>query len=293
MENSRELSPTERSRMSSFAEGLTRDGAVLIPNALGANDLAVAKELYDWTRTHPSPAFMSAPIEGGVPMIIDTHSRAARAYYRELLRNSSIPAVAATVMGLDELWFLGEQLFEKVGPAKSFGTPWHQDIDLPIDSRGVVGMWISFDTLDSESSLSFVRGSHTGPRYNPVVRSDDGKSQRLLFPAATDMPSFPDIDADRQNFDLVSWAYQPGDVILFNNMIIHGGAPIPPGGQRRTLCLRFFGPDVMFWPVPVRQPNGNLSVEATEYLFEDLAEGMPIRRGKHFFPVFTRRAQHA
>jgi hypothetical protein len=44
---SRELDAAARSRIVSSSEGLTRDGAVLIPGALNSSDLAIAKQLYD------------------------------------------------------------------------------------------------------------------------------------------------------------------------------------------------------------------------------------------------------
>lgn len=280
------LSTAAHSRIASYAEAYRRDGVVHIPGALNADDLAIATSLYEWSKAHPGQAVMDGAVEGGESFFMDTHNRDARGHYRGLLGQSTIPAIAAAVMERDELWFLGEQLFVKEGSENTRGTPWHQDIDLPIDAAAVMGMWMAFEPLEAKDSLHFVRGSHRGPAFNPVVYSDDHKSQRLLFPMATDMPPFPDIDADPTKFDLVSWAYRPGDVILFNNMVIHGGGPVPPGGLRRTLVMRFFGPELNFKTPPQRQNNGNLSVEGNEYLYEGLSEGEPFNHGKHFFKVF-------
>jgi ectoine hydroxylase-related dioxygenase (phytanoyl-CoA dioxygenase family) len=285
-QNFQKLDPAAHARMASYADAYSRDGVVHIPGALDAGDLAIAGSLYEWSKAHPGQAVMDGAVEGGESFFMDTHNRDARGHYRDLLGQSTIPAIAAAVMDRAELWFLGEQLFVKEGTENTRGTPWHQDIDLPIDAAAVMGMWITFEPVSADDCLRFVRGSHRGPAFNPVVYSDDGTSQRLLFPAASHMPPFPDIKHHPENFDVVSWAYKPGDVILFNNMVIHGGGPVPPGGLRRSLVMRFFGAELNFKTQPERRNNGNRSVEGNEYLYEGLSDGLPLWRGKHFFKVF-------
>jgi hypothetical protein len=284
----RDLDPIVRSRMASHGEALARDGAVHIPSALCAEDLAVARGLFDWGFANPGQSFMNAPMEGGPPIRVDAYNRNGRGFYNEMLLKSTIPAIAAAVLGEDRLWYLGEQLFVKDGPEQSCHTPWHQDSDQPVNTFGLFGMWISFESLPKESCLNFIRGSHKGPCFNPIVKSDDGTSSRLLYPTATDMPPFPDIDANLGDYEVLSWPYEPGDVVMFNNMTIHGGGVIPAGGVRRTLSLRFFGSGVKVTARKPRLSNRNLTAEAVGYLYDGLAEGMALCEGPQTFQVFDK-----
>jgi ectoine hydroxylase-related dioxygenase (phytanoyl-CoA dioxygenase family) len=220
--------------LTDYREAYARDGVIHVPKALNAAELRIARSLYDWSLANRGQAAWDVELGGpGETVYIDTHNRDARAIYAERLKDSAMAAIAGAVLGAGRLWFLGEQLFAKKGAAGTRATPWHQDSDLPVDRTGALAMWIAFDTLPAECSLQFVRGSHRGPELNPLV-AGDGVEQRLLYPDATDMAPFPDIDADRSAFDILSWACEPGDVLLFHTMTIHGGAPVPPSGARDT-----------------------------------------------------------
>ena len=284
---SRSMPPAVRSKMTSYRETFIRDGVVHIPGALVGPDLALARELFDWTYAHHSKAAFEAPMgAAGETVFIDTYNVSSRDLYHEKLRRSSMPEIAATILGADRLWFLGEQIFVKKGAGGSRGTPWHQDSDMPLDDVGAIGMWMAFEELDADACLHFVPGTHTGPSYNSLVPAADGAGTRLLYPTASDMPVFPDIEGNPGAFDIVSWKYQPGDIIMFHSNTIHGGAPVPAGGERNTLCLRFIDANVRYQERPFREFNGNAAAEATEALWEGLENGMPVHRGRHFTEIF-------
>jgi ectoine hydroxylase-related dioxygenase (phytanoyl-CoA dioxygenase family) len=54
-------------------------------------------------------------------------------------------------------------------------------------------------------------------------------------------PALPDIEAARASYDIISWAIEPGDIVIFHPGMLHGGAPTRSGQRRRTISLRFFG----------------------------------------------------
>jgi ectoine hydroxylase-related dioxygenase (phytanoyl-CoA dioxygenase family) len=60
------------------------------------------------------------------------------------------------------------------------------------------------------------------------------------------MPRLPDIEADRERFDIVSWPFEPGDALVFHPSTLHGGGHTEAHGERRTISLRFFGDDCNF-----------------------------------------------
>ena len=80
-------------------------------------------------------------------------------------------------------------------------------------------------------------------------------------------------------FDIVAWGtIGPASGILFHTLTIHGGATVPPGGARNTLCVRFIDAEVRYKPRPERALNGNLAAEATDFLWEGLEDGMPVHQ---------------
>jgi hypothetical protein len=60
----------------------------------------------------------------------------------------------------------------------------------------------------------------------------------------------------------VSWAIEPGDVVIFHPATLHGGAPTRAGHPRHTLSLRFFGPNVR---VASRPHDGMANVDGLKH----------------------------
>jgi ectoine hydroxylase-related dioxygenase (phytanoyl-CoA dioxygenase family) len=139
-----------------------------------------------------------------------------------------------------------EQVFLKEG-GESRRTPWHQDSSyLPIDGENIAVMWITFERVAKENALEFVRASHRGVLYNGS-RFDPDDDTAPLYPGG-ELPRLPNIEAERAKWDIVSWAVEPGDVLVFHPAMLHGGAPTHPGIRRRTLSLRFFGTETVYTP---------------------------------------------
>jgi len=146
--------------------------------------------------------------------------------------------------GAKPIWYLGEQLFLKEGGA-SRRTPWHQDTSyLRMMGSQLVACWISLDALPKEHALEFVRGSHAGVLYNGSSFAAHDDTSPLY--KHSKLPRLPDIQAGREAFDIVAWDVEPGDVIVFHLGVLHGGAGTAPGLRRRTISMRFLGPDVVF-----------------------------------------------
>ena len=270
----------------SVTEVFRQDGVVCLPGALNEVDLAAMRELFAWSRDHPGQAAQRLDSGADGSIFIETHNMSARETYLAVLAKSGIPALVAAALGVDELWYLGEQIYIKVGQPGTCRTAWHQDSDLPIDAIGAVCLWTTFESLERDEALEFARGSHQGPRYNHVIGTGAQGEPLLLYPTAAEKTPFPDVDAAPDAFDLVSWSTEPGDVVLFHSLIIHGGAPVPPAGQRNTLCLRFFGPDTRYLQLPERTPTGTLAAEMTDFLWDGLQDGDPLHRGARFAKVF-------
>lgn len=253
--------------VASAREEFRDKGVVFVPGALDTAELARCQAAFEWSLAHPGPG--ASPLVQGTEgrSYQDLYNREARTQpvYLDALHRTPVAGLVADLWGERDVWFMYEQVFLKDGGAVG-PTLWHQDSSyLPIEGEHLAVVWISFDRLSREESLEFVVGSHRGPLYGRTIhRADD-------VPGADDLPAHPDIEAERDRLDIVAWPIEPGDVVIFHPRLIHGGAPIHAGHRRRTLSLRFFGPDA----VVARRPGGNVGAFAPA--LADAPAGAPFR----------------
>ncbi len=220
-------------------ETLERDGVVMLEGALTRDAVRKVEAAVEWSLAHPSPtAVRFYPGEAATFFEDRGNSHAG------LVRDIGLDTTMSALWGVEPLWYMGEQLFLKEGGV-SRRTPWHQDTSyLRMMGRQLVACWISLDPLPKEHCLEFVRGSHKGVLYNGSAFAAHDDTAPLY--RHSPLPRLPDIQADRAAFDIASWDVEPGDVIVFHLGVLHGGAGTAPGLRRRTISMRFLGPDAVF-----------------------------------------------
>ena len=255
--------------MTALAEAYARDGVVHIPGALDAKALAEAQAAYDWSLAHPGPLASNIRQATDATFYQDLYNPDCLAGYRTMLEASPIPALVADLWDGGDVWFMYEQVFLKEG-GEARRTPWHQDSSyLAVAGEHLAVAWITFDPCAKEDSLEFVAGSHRGRLYNGS-RFDLDDDTAPTHPNAS-LPRLPDIEATRDQWDIVSWPVEPGDLVIFHPKTLHGGAPTHPGARRRKLTLRFFGGDAVYDP---REGGAGPRVKG---FHERMAAGEPFR----------------
>ncbi|MEM7467243.1 MAG: phytanoyl-CoA dioxygenase family protein [Pseudomonadota bacterium] len=236
---------------SELSDTYARDGVVCLPGALDAETLDAARELFDWSCANPTPSACQFYEEMESTFYQDLCHPGAALVYRELLEESNIADLVGEVWNDDEVWFLYEQVFLKQGKATR-RTPWHQDAPyLSLEGDKLAVMWINFDRVSKDCTLEFVRGSHSGVLYDGSAFDSDDDTVPIY---GKGLPRLPDIEAARNDWDIVSWAVEPGDIIIFHPATLHGGAPTKNGVKRRSLSLRFFGSDAVYATRPAPAP---------------------------------------
>jgi ectoine hydroxylase-related dioxygenase (phytanoyl-CoA dioxygenase family) len=127
------------------------------------------------------------------------------------------------------------------------------------------------DALSKEECLEFVVGTHREVMFDGFNPQKPGDPKSGFYNEG--LPILPDIQANRDNFPIVSWELAPGDIILSSPSTIHGGGPTDLEGQRRALAIRAFGDDVVFAERPPSRPT----VPLTPGLSSHLKPGDPLR----------------
>lgn len=190
---------------------------------------------------------------------------------RRLLFDSPIASIMGRFMRAENVWYYSDEFFIKTSGGNE-RTPWHQDTPyFPVSGHQLSSVWLSLDALCEEECLEFVVGSHRETLFDGFNPQKPGDPTSGFYNEG--LPILPDIQADRDNFPIVSWEVEPGDIILSSPSTIHGGGPTHLGSQRRALAIRAYGEDVVYAERPASRPT----VPLTPGLSSHLKPGDPLR----------------
>jgi len=199
--------------------------------------------------------------------------------FKEFCRQSAAPYIAAQLMQSDRVSLLFDQVFVKE-PDSGTATGWHNDQPYwPIKGHDLISLWIALDPVDSQNgALEFIQGSHHWQRwFAPFYANSDGGFDRYYPAPGEETEPIPDFDAERDQHAIVSYHLQPGDVLAFNGMIVHGATANNSPRRRRAYSIRYVGRDACYWPRPA----------SADFLLDQT-----MQRGDHFdnerFPVVYR-----
>ncbi len=244
---------------SNHAQSYQDDGVVILKKALDTKTMGLIEAAYAWSHTHLSAALQDFSTDPQERFIADTGYSVKEPVYLTLLRESVLPDIACALFGGEsDVWYLGEKIFYKEGKSGTRRTPWHQDTSYAnFYGPRMAALWIPLDPIPRGCSLEVVRGSHTGITYNGS-RFEPGNDTAPLYPVSK-LPRLPDIESNRDDWEIVGEALVPGDLMVFHMGSLHGGGATLPGVRRRSLTLRFIGDDVV-WVERSDTPHPNSSI---------------------------------
>jgi ectoine hydroxylase-related dioxygenase (phytanoyl-CoA dioxygenase family) len=227
-----------------LAEAFARDGVVCVRSALDPGQVAAAAEAIDAVLASPGPLALVASGEGDPGRFTEDFCRWQEIpAIAELAWHSQIPRIAATLMRTPRVRFYHDHVLVKEG-GTSQRTPWHQDQPYyNVDGRGV-SAWIPVDPVPPEGCLELVAGTHNGPWLMPRTFLS---GEARWFPEGS-LAELPDIDADRDAYDIRRFELAPGDAIFFDFLTVHGAPGFPYQGRRRVLSLRYLSAGARFAP---------------------------------------------
>lgn len=162
--------------------------------------------------------------------------------YKDFIFNSPAAEIGAELMDSNAVQLFHEHVLVKEA-ATGVPTPWHQDAPYYcVDGPKTLSLWVPLDEVPRETTLEFIAGSHKwGKFYRPQrfngqpLNENDG------------LEEIPDVNANKDDYDILAWAVSPGDAIAFDYRTIHGApANTDAGRERRAFSLRLLGDDVRF-----------------------------------------------
>jgi len=194
---------------------------------------------------------------------------------RRLALDSPLSEAAAQLFGSDKVNFLFDQIFIKQ-PGANTRTAFHQDWGyFNADGEQIASFWTAAEPVAKENgAMGYVRGSHRWAMHAPNV---------FVGQTVTDdkgLPALPDIEGNEDDYDIVYFDVEPGDVIVHDYRLVHGArGNTSPDRPRRAVSLRFAGDDATVLHRPSAPPEFPTA--------PNLRDGDPL--DSETFPVVWRR----
>ncbi len=218
---------------------LTQDGAVYIPQL--ASSLLVEALSEEVQKLEAKARSKFEEDEPAFIRILDVSSKSIA--IGNMLRRSSLPAVAGGLMQAQEVQHFADLVFIKdKGCLKP--TPPHQD--LPYWSVGgdqIISIWLALTPVPLGSGLCFLRGSHlSSTLFKP---SWLGSGNFFRESNLQEPPDLLELPPD----EILTWGLAKGDAIAFSARTLHW-APVMSRSVplRRAFVTRWVGDNVHYLP---------------------------------------------
>ena len=132
-------------------------------------------------------------------------------------------------------------LIKEVGATKK--TPWHQDQSYYcVNGFQNISFWIPLDNISQLSCPEFVINSHKwNKKFLPTKFFGNNYDH-----VDEEFEKIPDIESNKEKYDIVSYDLNPGDAIAFNFATVHGAPGNTTKHRRRAFSARFTGDDATY-----------------------------------------------
>ncbi len=170
---------------------------------------------------------------------------------RSVAFDSALPELAGLLMDTGHVHFWEDTTFVK-RPGTSQKTAFHQDLAyFQIDGDDCLIIWIALDSATLENGVvEYVRGSHLWPQtYAPNVFVSQTTTR------GAEGPRLPDIEAHPEQYDIVHFDVEPGDVIIHHVRTVHGARGNMSRADRRAISFRYCGSTVRYYDRPGAVPQ--------------------------------------
>jgi ectoine hydroxylase-related dioxygenase (phytanoyl-CoA dioxygenase family) len=227
-----------------LASAFALDGVVCVRGVLDADQVAAAVRAIDTVLAHPGPLTQVASGADDPGFFTEDFCRWQEVPEIEhLALRSHVPAIAAALMATPQVRFYHDHVLVKEGRTRQH-TPWHQDQPYyNVDGQGI-SAWITVDRIPEAGCLELVASSHRGPWLMPRTFLT---SEARWFPEGS-LSELPDVEADRESYDIRRFELEPGDAIFFDFLTMHGAPGFPFDSRRRVLSLRYLSADARHAP---------------------------------------------
>lgn len=228
-------------------EAFWRDGAIALRGVIAADWLAVLADAIEADIANPGPYYHGyEPEDGHGRFHGNLRTWEIHEGFRRFCMDSPAADYAQAILGAAKINLLYDQLFVKE-PGTSNPTRWHNDQPYwPIKGHKVLSIWVALDPTTKETgALEFIRGSHLwGRLFQPETF---GRTSVMDYERNPDYEPMFDVEAQRDQYDIISFDLAPGDVYVFHALTMHGaGGNQARNARRRGYTVRYTGDDIRY-----------------------------------------------
>lgn len=225
----------------------SRDGVVLLRGAADAHWIDSLRTGLERQLQQPTErARLWNRAEDGSTTRYDSQTWQQNAEYRDFIFNSGLAEQVGLLMGASRVNFFFDAVFVRSAGCQ-FRTPFHQDEPYwSVEGFDACSAWMPLVDVEQRSALEFVRGSHRWNRR--FAKKNFGEmtgDARDDVRNTDDLEPFPDIEANRGDYEILSWDMAAGDIAVFNARMIHGGSGLlAPDRDLPVFNTQWLGDDV-------------------------------------------------
>jgi ectoine hydroxylase-related dioxygenase (phytanoyl-CoA dioxygenase family) len=125
--------------------------------------------------------------------------------------------ICAQLLNSRKMNFFMDHCFLKE-PGSKIRTAFHQDAPyFPFVGEQIAVCWCPVDSVSFESgAMGYIKGSHKWAEYSPNLLVSREKTHD------NSTPMLPDIEGNEDEYDIVYFDAEPGDVIIHHPRTVHG-----------------------------------------------------------------------
>ena len=216
-------------------------GAILIRGAF-VEWVDVLNRGIEKNMQQPGPYVRDYQIENGGRFFGDFCNWQRIPEYRDFVFESPAAEIAGRLMGSRQVRFFHDHVLVKE-PQTDLPTPWHHDQPYYcVDGKQNCSLWLALDPVPEETAVEFIAGSHNWGKWFRPERFD-----RTPLYEDDPLEPMPDIEAERDKYQILSWPVEPGDAIAFSYLTIHSARTnMSSSLRRRAFSSRWVGDDATF-----------------------------------------------
>ena len=233
-------------KFDSFKNYYIQNGVAVLRNIIDEEWLTPMKTAIDNVLKNPGPASIEyTPQNEKGRYYGDFFIWRNNETFKNFAFNSILPEIAAKILESKKINFFYDQLLVKEPNTKE-PTPWHHDLPYwPIKGKQIISIWIPFDEVSKETgAVEYIQGSHKwGKMFAPTSFGKKTKFSDLYEKMG--LEKLPDIESNKEKYDIISWNVKPGDIVVHHPLVVHSSSGnFSSKYRRRGLALRYIGEDV-------------------------------------------------
>ncbi len=227
-----------------------RDGVVLLKAIFDSDWINLLKQGLTKNGANPTHRARTWDRDAeGRTMFWDSQAWQQIDEYQQFIYESPAAELAGKVLKARKINFFFDAVFIR-SPGTQFSTPWHQDEPYwSIEGYDTCTIWMPLVPVRKENALAFVPGSHLDnsifdqPNFGDLNPDNKTDVDQVNFSGIAE-DSIPDIDANPEEYGVISWDMEPGDCVAFNSRILHGGSgKLPEETGLEVFTTKWLGDD--------------------------------------------------